>query len=70
MLLSLFFKDGRTRETAPRISLVSNRLLGRQKNIAPSSGADTHDPSGADAFDDEVRFKPDLDAASAQRDVP
>src|SRR5579862_6962963 len=65
---SIFGEDGRGREAllsagGPLVEV----FLPRHIDLGPVSGADTHDPAGADAFDDEVSFKTNLDAAASQR---
>src|SRR3954454_5558093 len=42
-------------------------FLPRHIDLGPVSGADTHGPGGADAFDDEVGCETNLDAAAPQR---
>ena len=66
----VFGKDGRCREAVfVAEGAVAQIFLSGQFEVRPACGADTDDSAGTDAFDDQVRFKSDLDAAAPQRDL-
>ena len=46
---------------------VAQEFFPREVHFGPAGGTHTDDSAGADAFDDEVGLKTDLDATAAQR---
>ena len=66
---SVFRENGRGRKAAFAGAAIAQVFLLRHLHLGPVPCTDPDDPRGADAFDDEVRFKLDLDAAAAQRDI-
>ncbi len=65
---SVFWEDGRSRESF-FVAGIEQVFLARHLHLRPAFWADTDDSSRANAFDDQVGLKTDLDAAAAQRNV-
>ena len=49
-------------------TVLEKVFLSRDLRLGPASRANTDDSAGANGFDDQVGLKPDLDAATAERD--
>lgn len=65
-LVLVFRKDGRGRKAGFGVAAVANEFFAGKVDLGPIAGANADDPAGAHALDDEIRFKPDLDATAAQ----
>ena len=62
-------KDIRRRKSKLEVAgTVPEILLAREVDLGPTVQAETDYASGADAFDDKVRFHSDLDTAASQGD--
>lgn len=51
-----------------RVAADADEFFAGEVDLGPVGGADADDPAGADAFDDEVGLKTNLDATATERD--
>jgi len=65
-IILVLWKDVRSRETL--CGLVSSKVfLTWYLDLGPASWTETNNPSGTDAFEDEICLEPNLYAAASQR---
>ena len=60
----VLWKDVRSRETL--FGLSSKVFLTWYLDLGPASGTETNNPSGTDAFEDEICLEPNLYAAASK----